>query len=135
MKWRRALHAAREQIVWIVALIGSTAIVVQLERLDLKLAGSKLTENPFEATQPEFKVILDQIRTQNDDSDLALAQLATALAMGLMLENTTEELRKEAIKTLSLLEERLENSDAPTLHSAAALLAAALKMEADQTRS
>ncbi len=127
MKWRNALHAAREQIVWIIALVGSTAIVVQLERLELELPRKTLTANPFVATPAETMIILDQIRAQNDESDLALAQLGTALAMGLMLESTTEELRNEAMQVLFEAQERMTKSDEPTLHSAATLLSHALK--------
>lgn len=129
MKWRNALHAAREQIVWIVALVGSTAIVVQLERLDIEKAGKTLTANPFGATQAEFTIVLDQIRAKNDGSDLALAQLATSLAMGLMLESTTDDLVNEAMKALLDVEERMEKSDAPTLYSASILLSQALYAE------
>lgn len=128
MKWRSALHAAREQIVWIIALIGSTAVVVQLERLDLELAGTTLTENPFAATQAEFDMIRNQIRARNDGSDLALAQLATVLAMGLMLDTTDDELRAEATDVLRELNLRLTESDVETLQSAAALLSTALKI-------
>lgn len=126
MKRHSALHAAREQIVWIVALVGSTAIVVQLERLDLELPEKPRTANPFVATQAETTIILEQMRAQNDESDLALAQLATALVMGLMLEGTTEVLRNEAMQVLIELHERMATSDAPTLHSAATLLSHAL---------
>lgn len=126
MRRPSALHAAREQMVWIAALIGSTAIVVQLERLDLQQAGTALTENPFAPSRPEVAALLEQVRAAGDESDLALAQRATALTMALLLENPPDGLRAEAADTLLSLEDRIAESDDPLLQSAAAMLAAAL---------
>lgn len=136
MKRRSGLQAAREQIVWIAALIGSTAIVVQLERLDLQQVGTALTENPFIGSGPEVLTLLDQVRGTDDGSDLALAQRATALTMGLMLDARPDArpdaLRAEAARTLLLLETRIAERDDLLLRSAAALLAAALTVGDDR---
>lgn len=107
-------------------MIGSTVIVVQLERLDLQQAGTALTENPFAPSRPEIAALLDQVRAGRDGSDLALAQRATALTMALLLDDPPDDLRAEAAETLLSLADRIAESDDPLLQSAAAMLTAAL---------
>lgn len=128
MKRRSALHAAREQIVWILALIGSTAVVIHLERLDLQQASSALTQNPFGPARPEFAALLAEIRAQEGDSDRELAQRATALTMVVLLDDTPPELLAEARATLAEIEARVGTGADDLLRPAAALLAVALDL-------
>ncbi|MDG3039786.1 hypothetical protein [Roseicyclus marinus] len=135
MKRRSALHAAREQIVWIAALVISTAIVVQLERLELQGTNEALTSNPFDSSTPPAADLLAQIRALGDGQAAGaqtMAQDATALALVLLMADTPVDmtLRAEAEAMLLTLQDRLSGGDDdPILRSAQALLEAALDLD------
>lgn len=133
MKRRSALHAAREQIVWIAALVISTAIVVQLERLELQGTNEALTSNPFDSSTPPA-ALLAQIRALGGGQAAgaqAMAQDTTALALVLLMADNPVDvtLRAEAEAMLLTLQDRLSGGDDdPILRSAQALLEAALDL-------
>lgn len=130
MKQRSALLAAREQIVWILALIGSTALVVHLERLDLQAVGSGLSQNPFAAAENNLPALRAQVAAlATEPGDLALAQRATALAMALMMAPMDAPLRAEAQALLTTAQDRLPTSQEPLLAPGLALLATTLSAQ------
>lgn len=135
MKRRSALHAAREQIVWIAALIVSTGIVVQLERLELQGANAALTSNPFDSSATPTAALLAEIRARGGGQATdarVMAQDATALALVLLIaaDPVDTTLRAEAEAMRQALENRLRGGgdDDPILRSAQALLEAALDL-------
>jgi hypothetical protein len=138
MKRHNALHSARDQITWIVALVASTAIVVQLERLDLSQTGA-LVQNPFAEARTDPAALVAQTRASQGESDLALARHATALALALLQESELSGLRTEAQGLRDTLAARLDwpvneagadgtagVASEPLLGPAAAILDAAL---------
>lgn len=127
MKQRSALHAAREQIVWILTLIVSTAVVVQLERLDLAQTGTAPAKGGFDSGEAGRAALAGAGPFGGDGSDLALAQRATALSMDLIAEQPAEGHRSDALATLAELERRIAVTDDPLMRKAAALLGAALQ--------
>lgn len=130
MKRRSALLAAREQIVWILALIGSTALVVHLERLDLQAVGSGLSQNPFAAVQGDLPALRAQAAAlARAPGDLAMAQRATALAMALMMAPADAPLRAEAESLRQEARSRLPMTEDPLLAAGIALLDAALSVK------
>lgn len=126
MKQRNSLHAARDQIVWIITLVASTAVVVHLERLDLEQPQSTLTENPFSTSTAKVTALLESIEANSSNSDEALVQRATALTFGMLSDEPTDELRANARSTLLAIEKRLLQQDDPVLRSAYELLTGAL---------
>jgi hypothetical protein len=68
------LHAARGQIAWILALILSTAIVVQLERLDVGSQLTVLAQNPLADAALSHDIALEQARSRAPDPATAAAE-------------------------------------------------------------
>lgn len=126
MKQRSALHAARDQLVWIFALIASTIIVVQLERIDVGASATVLARNPFDASTSEITALLERTKAQSDGSDQALISQSLAVTLALLMDASAEDLRAEGLRVLSLLEARARTGDDPLIGSAKELLIDAL---------
>jgi len=101
MKGRNGWVAARGQIAWILALLVSTAIVVQLERLELGSRPAVLDTNPLTEDGPAWALALHEARAQAPDpsnaTPIAQASLLLALSLAaLQPDADTEMLAAEA---------------------------------------
>ncbi len=128
---RSALHAARSQIAWILALVISTAIVVRLEQVSFEDRISLLAANPFKVETAMSEAMLARITAADwGTSDLHLAQKATSLALVLMSQPVTPEITADAIATLAATRaqsEKADPADRPMLEVAATILQGALE--------
>ncbi|NAZ36863.1 hypothetical protein [Rubellimicrobium sp. CFH 75288] len=122
MRKRSALHAARGQIAWILALIVSTAIVVRLEHVSFEAERSALVSNPFSGQESDPVALLARTREAASRGDTGLAQHATALALALARAPGDPVLAAEARAIRSEAEARLAGREDPVLAAAAALL-------------
>jgi len=77
--------AARGQIAWILALLISTGIVIQLERLDLGSRLGTLEANPFAEPREALPRPLEQARARAPDPASAAAADQAALLLALSL--------------------------------------------------
>jgi hypothetical protein len=128
---RSALHAARSQIAWILALVISTAIVVRLEQVSFEDRLSLLTANPFKVEATLSEAMLTRVTAADwGTSDLHLAQKATSMALVLMSQPVTSEVMTDAIATLAATRAQSEiadPADRPMLEVAATILQVALE--------
>ena len=101
MKGRNGWVAARGQIAWILALLVSTAIVVQLERLELGSHPAVLDTNPLAEGGSAWALALREARAKAPDprsaTPTAQASLLLALSLAaLQPDANTEMLAAEA---------------------------------------
>ncbi|MBQ2262789.1 MAG: hypothetical protein II336_15635 [Loktanella sp.] len=112
---------ARGQIAWILGLLVSTGVVIQLERLELGSRLSTLDSPRLSAPDAAAQQRLDELRTNPDllmSASLAdqLAVLLALSSIGIQSTENFDELRREAgaiIENLSMIEEpdpRLEKA-------------------------
>jgi len=109
MKRREALATARGQIAWILALVISTAIIIQLERVDFANQVAVLARNPLLVLSPDATdTALAAARAahlQAPDSPDAQAQLLTALSLRALVADV-ETLRPEAHALIAAIHDR-----------------------------
>lgn len=79
--WRMA----RGQIAWILGLIVSTAIVIQLERLELGTRFGALDANPLAEAEPAWAQALHDARARAPDPANAAPQDQAALLLALSM--------------------------------------------------
>jgi len=108
MKGRNGWVAARGQIAWILALLVSTAIVVQLERLELGSRPAVLDTNPLTEDGPAWALALHEARAQAPDpsnaTPIAQASLLLALSLAaLQPDADTEMLAAEAAAAIDAI--------------------------------
>jgi len=108
MKGRNGWVAARGQIAWILALLVSTAIVVQLERLELGSRPAVLDTNPLTEGGPAWPLALHEARAQAPDPSSAtpIAQASLLLALSLAAlqpDADTEMLAAEAAAVIDAI--------------------------------
>lgn len=82
---------ARGQLAWILGLIVSTAIVIQLERLDISARLGSLDTNPLAEPQPTWAQALQNARMQAPDPGSATPQNQAALLLALSVAGLQEE--------------------------------------------
>ena len=85
MKANNGWTMARGQIAWILALIVSTAIVIQLERLEIGARLGSLDSNPLAEADPAWSQALHDARGQTPDPGNAAPQDQAALLLALSL--------------------------------------------------
>ena len=85
MKTNNGWITARGQIAWVLALIVSTAIVIQLERLDVGSRLSTLEINPMTASDSPWPEVLKEARSRTADPSNATSQDQAALLLALAL--------------------------------------------------
>jgi len=90
MKANSGWTTARGQIAWILGLIISTAIVIQLERLDIGAQLASLDTNPLANAEPAWMQVLHNARAQAPDPVNASPQDQAALLLALSLAGLQE---------------------------------------------
>lgn len=91
MKANSGWTMARGQIAWILALMISTAIVIQLERLDIGAQFASLDSNPLAEAEPAWAQMLIDARAQAPDPANASPQDQAALLLALSLAGLQED--------------------------------------------
>lgn len=90
MKANSGWIMARGQIGWILGLIVSTAIVIQLERLEIGARLGSLDANPLAEAEPAWSQALHDLRAQTPDPANAAPQDQAALLLALSLAGLQE---------------------------------------------
>ena len=115
MKANSGFTMARGQIAWVFGLIVSTAIVIQLERLEIGARLGSLDTNPLAEVEPAWSQALHEARAQTPDpgtatpQDQAILLLALAQA-GLQAGANTSELAAEVATVINAIG-NLEEAD------------------------
>ncbi|WP_114964560.1 hypothetical protein [Alkalilacustris brevis] len=121
MRLRESLALARGQIAWILALVVSTGIIIQLERVDFQGRLSLLERNPLAGMEAGTgDAALESARAayaQSPDDPLPQAQMLTALTLA-ALSDGPDALRVEARAVLAAVS---PDSDNTVLNAAIAL--------------
>lgn len=124
MKLRESLAMARGQIAWILALVVSTAIIIQLERVDFEGQLSLLERNPLAQVAPgSGDAALNTARAAlagASDDPQAQAQMLTALVLAAIADGTDDTLSAEADALLIALPPTSDIAE-PVLKSAVAI--------------
>ena len=124
MKARNGLIMARGQMAWILGLLVSTAIVVQLERLELGSRLAVLETNPLAQTDPASAQALRDARiptldpgsaTPSQQAELLLALSLVALQPGA----NRDALEAEAVSVIDAI--GVNADDDPLLRDAVTL--------------
>lgn len=124
MKIRNAWIAARGQMAWILALLVSTAIVVQLERLDLGSRVADRDANSLAQGGPALEQTLRDARARVAEPSSAKPKAHATLLLALSLaalqpQAATETLADEAAAVIDAIGS-LSAQD-PLVHDAVAL--------------
>lgn len=127
MKMLEAFAMARSQISWILALIVSTVIIIQLERVDFRDQISRLERNPLHvADSAELVSALENARIHykmNPEDPQVQTQILTALSVSAIFSGP-EEYRSEALLVLGSVDN--ESYDSEPLLAVAISLAKSL---------
>lgn len=99
MKPRSGWSAARGQIAWILALIVSTGIVIQLERLDLGLRLAQLETGSLTKVEPPWSLTLRAARAAAPDPGQASQSEQLALVLALAMAGLHSDADPEALAT------------------------------------